>query len=68
LYLGPRLVLPQGDTSPALAITYLHHALVGLWISWLGPLAFIRLKVASAGDLGLGRAAASPPPEAHSEG
>lgn len=47
LYFGPRLVLPQGDTSPALAITYLHHALAGLWVSWLGPLTFVALKVAA---------------------
>ncbi len=58
LYLGPRLVLPQGDTSPALAITYLHHALTGLWVSWLGPITFVALKLASPIE-----AAPAPSPE-----
>jgi len=48
IYLGPRLILPQGESGGALAITYLHHALTGLWVSWLGPLTFVALKLASS--------------------
>jgi hypothetical protein len=48
IYLGPRLILPQGESGSALAITYLHHALTGLWVSWLGPLTFVALKLASS--------------------
>ncbi len=50
IYFGPRLFLPQGESGPAWAVTYLHHALVGLWVSWLGPLTFVALKVASTSD------------------
>jgi membrane-associated phospholipid phosphatase len=51
IYLGPRLILPQGESGAALATTYLHHALTGLWVSWLGPLTFIWLKIAPARTL-----------------
>jgi membrane-associated phospholipid phosphatase len=50
IYFGPRLILPQGESGAALIVTYLHHALTGLWVSWLGPLVFIVLKLAPAGD------------------
>lgn len=58
VYFGPRLLLPKGDTSPALAITYVLHAVAGLWVAWLGPLTFVALKVAAPL-----KAPAVPPPQ-----
>jgi membrane-associated phospholipid phosphatase len=48
LWYGLGLVFPRGDYLLAYLLRYIRYALVGLWISALAPLLFIRLGLASA--------------------
>ena len=48
LYIGLDLVFPGGEDMIALILRYLRYALVGLWVSGLAPMIFIRLKLAES--------------------
>ena len=43
LYLGLGQLFPSGATFLALALRFLRYTLIGLWVSWLGPLVFAKL-------------------------
>jgi membrane-associated phospholipid phosphatase len=46
LWYGLDKLFPDGDTVIPLCFRYLRYALVGLWIAYLAPLIFFRLKLA----------------------
>lgn len=49
LWYGLGLVFPRGEFLTAYILRYIRYALVGLWISALAPLLFMRLGLANAG-------------------
>lgn len=46
LYFGLSLIFPHGEDLLANLLRYVRYGLVGLWVSWLAPLAFRALKLA----------------------
>lgn len=46
IWSGLDMVFPSGDSLVAYVFRFLRYALVGLWISYLAPLVFYRLKLA----------------------
>jgi membrane-associated phospholipid phosphatase len=50
LWRGLGIVFPPGETTLAYFLRYFRYALVGLWISGIGPLLFIRLNLAKASE------------------
>lgn len=46
IFYGLSALFPGGDTWVAYLLRYVHYALVGLWISALAPILFIRLRLA----------------------
>lgn len=49
LWYGLGLLLPRGEDLVAYVSRYFRYAFIGLWVSWLAPLIFIRLKLARHG-------------------
>lgn len=49
LWMGLGEVFPRGASLLPHALRYLRYALLGLWVAWLAPLLFIRLRLAQAG-------------------
>lgn len=47
LWFGLRVVFPSGDTLVAYVFRYIRYALVGLWVTGIAPLLFIKLNIAS---------------------
>ncbi len=47
LWLGLRLIFPGGNSLMAHTLRYLRYALIGLWVTGLGPFMFIKLDLAS---------------------
>ncbi len=43
LYLGLGAVFPEGENLISFALRFLRYTLIGLWVSWWGPLAFEKL-------------------------
>ncbi len=46
IYLGLSMLFPGGDDLLANLLRYLRYGLVGLWVAWLAPLLFFKLKLA----------------------
>jgi hypothetical protein len=46
LWRGLDLVFPEGEDLIAAALRYLRYALVGVWVTGLAPLVFIRARLA----------------------
>jgi membrane-associated phospholipid phosphatase len=47
LYLGLKLILPDGEDFIANVLRYIRYGMVGLWVTWLAPLLFFTLKLAA---------------------
>lgn len=47
LWTGLDLIFPSGETLIALVFRFIRYASIGLWISYLAPLLFFRLKLAA---------------------
>ncbi len=45
LYFGLGQVFPRGANFASFALRFLRYALIGLWISWVGPLLFAKVKL-----------------------
>lgn len=48
LWRGLAVIFPQGDSLQAYGFRFLRYALVGLWVSLLAPLVFIKLRLSPA--------------------
>lgn len=48
IYLGLSLILPGGEDLLANIFRYIRYALVGLWVSWLAPVVFYKLRLAQS--------------------
>jgi membrane-associated phospholipid phosphatase len=48
LWYGLDLVFPEGENFPAYAFRYLRYFLVGFWMTYLGPLVFMQLRLAES--------------------
>jgi len=48
IYAGLKALFMDGSTPLALGLRFVRYGLVGLWISWGGPLVFQRLKLLSS--------------------
>jgi membrane-associated phospholipid phosphatase len=46
IFFGLRAILPSGDTPWASFLSYLRYASVGLWVAYLAPWLFLRLRLA----------------------
>jgi hypothetical protein len=46
LWMGLGEVFPRGETWLPFALRFVRYALVGLWVTYLAPLMFIRLRLA----------------------
>jgi hypothetical protein len=46
IWRGLDVIFPDGENLVALVFRYLRYGLVGLWVSALGPLVFLRLNLA----------------------
>jgi hypothetical protein len=46
LYMGLKLILPDGENFISNLLRYVRYGLVGLWVTWLAPLVFFALKLA----------------------
>ena len=46
IYFGLRVILPIGDDLLAQSLRFVRYALVGLWVAYLAPWVFVRLKLA----------------------
>lgn len=46
IYFGLRMVLPIGDDLLAQSLRFVRYALVGLWVAYLAPRAFVKLNLA----------------------
>ena len=46
IYFGLRVILPVGDDLLAQSLRFVRYALVGLWVAYLAPWVFVRLKLA----------------------
>lgn len=47
LWRGLGVLLPDGENLPAYVLRYLRYTLIGLWVIWLAPWIYIRLRLAS---------------------
>jgi len=45
LYLGLGQLFPKNDDLISYALRFLRYALIGLWVSWLGPIVFEKLRI-----------------------
>lgn len=48
IWRGLDVIFPQGDSLLAYSFRFLRYALVGLWVSLLAPLVFIKLRLSTA--------------------
>jgi membrane-associated phospholipid phosphatase len=46
IYFGLRMVLPVGDDVLAQSLRFVRYALVGLWVAYLAPWIFVKLRLA----------------------
>jgi membrane-associated phospholipid phosphatase len=46
IFFGLRMIFPQGETLLAHSLRFIRYAGVGLWVSYLGPRAFVALRLA----------------------
>lgn len=46
LYMGLKLILPEGEDFISNLLRYVRYGMVGLWVTWLAPLLFFALKLA----------------------
>jgi membrane-associated phospholipid phosphatase len=46
IWLGLRLIFPGGEDALALALRYLRYAAAGFWVAYLGPRAFVWMRMA----------------------
>lgn len=46
LWMGLRLIFPEGETALPLLLRYVRYALVGVWVTYLGPRVFAWLRLA----------------------
>jgi len=46
IYFGLRMILPVGDDLLAQSLRFVRYALVGLWVAFLAPRVFVKLKLA----------------------
>ncbi len=46
LYMGLKLILPDGEDFISNTMRYIRYGLVGLWVTWLAPLLFFATKLA----------------------
>ncbi len=46
LWMGLRMILPQAESLLALGLRYARYAVVGLWVTYLGPRVFAWLRLA----------------------
>jgi len=46
IYFGLRLILPAGEGLLPQSLRFVRYALVGLWVAYLAPRVFVRLKLA----------------------
>jgi membrane-associated phospholipid phosphatase len=46
IYFGLRMIFPQGDTLIAYTLRFVRYAVVGFWVSYLGPRMFVLLRLA----------------------
>jgi hypothetical protein len=60
LWQGLGAYFPSGEDVIALAYRYLRYALVGVWITGVAPLLFVRLSLAPAGERGAATDAEQP--------
>jgi len=59
LWMGLGEVFPRGDNILSFALRYFRYSLTSLWITFLAPMIFIRLKIADKSD----QASMIPPPK-----
>jgi hypothetical protein len=45
LYFGLGQIFPRGANVASYAMRLIRYTLVGLWISWIGPLLFEKMKI-----------------------
>jgi membrane-associated phospholipid phosphatase len=45
LYLGLKIIFPEGTTWLGLSLRFVRYALIGLWVSAIAPLLFVKLKL-----------------------
>jgi membrane-associated phospholipid phosphatase len=50
LYFGLGQVFPRGANFASFALRFFRYTLIGLWISWVGPLLFAKIKLLSFMD------------------
>ena len=50
LYLGLGQIFPDGVSFFSLTLRFLRYTLIGLWVSWWGPLTFERIGLLKFGS------------------
>jgi hypothetical protein len=45
LYLGLGQVFPDNGDTISFALRFVRYTLIGLWVSWLGPIVFEKLRL-----------------------
>ena len=46
IYFGLRMILPTGEGFLPQSLRFVRYALVGLWVAYLAPWVFVKLKLA----------------------